>query len=171
MKKIVLFITASVVLLSCQPSQKDLLMKKWKGFSAENKQIDSMMRERENFLDTFGKNNDAATNLAMYGIANVDSVREINLALISESRKMQQHNVENTYLEITKDGLAIMSYSSEQRDSSKWRLDKNMLHMHDIRDTSIHIEMEILSLNDTMLKLKYQDNNGTSTVTFKPAAK
>ena len=86
---------------------------------------------------------------------------------------MQEHSIENTWFDFYKNGVVKMNFSG-QLDSAKWQLDKEgklVLDEQILKGSGTSIEMEIIELADTILKLKFNDNNGTSTVTFRPDKK
>lgn len=173
MKKAILFVILTIAIASCTQSKEDMIARKWKAVTVDNKDLDEAFAAEEQFIDTFGKNNTDAINLAMYGFTNVDSARESLKAQLKDYRMMQQHAVENTVFDFDKKGTAVMNFSG-QIDTVKWNLTKEgKLELEENTKTgaSSKITMEILELTKTALKLKFTDNSGTSTVTFKPADK
>ncbi len=173
MKKAILFVTLSIVIASCTQSKEDMIARKWKAVTVDNKEQDAAFVAEEQFLDTFGKNNTDATNMAMYGFSNVDSARESLKAQLKDYRTMQQHAVENTIFDFDKKGTAVMNFSG-QIDTVKWKLTKEgklELAEEGKAGNGSKITMDVLELTTTAMKLKFTDNNGTSTVTFKPADK
>ncbi|OSZ78366.1 hypothetical protein CAP35_08920 [Chitinophagaceae bacterium IBVUCB1] len=173
MKKIVILLVSSVLLASCQQSKEDMIARKWQAVKVDNKQQDSLFDEQEKFLDTFGKNNTEAINMAIYGFTNVDSARESLKAQLKDYRAMQQHAVENTTFNFDRKGTAVMNFSG-QIDTVKWTLTKEgklELEEDGKAPEGSKITMEILELTKSALQLKFTDNSGTSTVSFKPAAK
>lgn len=173
MKKAILFVILTIAIASCTQSKEDMIARKWKAVTVDNKDLDKAFAAEEQFIDTFGKNNTDAINLAMYGFTNVDSARESLKAQLKDYRMMQQHAVENTVFDFDKKGTAVMNFSG-QIDTVKWNLTKEgKLELEENTKTgaSSKITMEILELTKTALKLKFTDNSGTSTVTFKPADK
>jgi hypothetical protein len=173
MQKTLLSGLLMVGLLSACTTQdkKSMLTGKWQAISLENTQLDSLMAEQTRFLDTFGKNTTPEENLAIYGFANVDSVREVSKKEMTEYLAMQDHAVKNTWFEFRKDGSVIMNFSG-QVDSTKWQINdegKLVLDEPARQDELGKISMDILSLTDTMLKLQMTEQGMSSTVIFKPA--
>lgn len=160
-----------VVFASCQQSKETMLAKKWNAVSVDDPKQDEMLKEQEIFIDTFGKNNDAATNLKEYGFSNVDSARESLRAEYVDYKKMQEHAIENTWFDFNKNGIVIMNFSG-QKDSANWYFDKEnklILDEPKLKGKGNIIKMEVITIADTLLKLKFAENGGTSTVSFKPA--
>ena len=64
---------------------------------------------------------------------------------------------------------------SGQVDTVKWSIDKEgkylTLEESKKSEAATAIKMEVLELTKEALKLKFTDNGGTSTVSFKPASK
>ncbi len=174
MKKSILLVALPLALAACSQSKEDIIIGKWQAVKVDNPQQDSFFLEQEKFLDTFGKAGDDAANKAIYGFSNVDSARESLKAQLKDYKAMQQHAVENTVFNFDKAGTAIMDFSG-QVDTVKWSVDKEgkYLTLEESKKsaTSTSIKMEVLELTKQALKLKFTDNGGTSTVTFKPAAK
>jgi len=174
MKKSILLIALPVVLTACSQSKEDMIVGKWEAVKVDNPQQDSFFMMQEQFLDTFGKTGDATANKAIYGFSNVDSARESLRAQLKDYKAMQQHAVENTVFDFDNKGTAIMDFSG-QVDTVKWSVDKEgkYLTLEESKKTSAStsIKMEVIELTKNALKLKFTDNGGTSTVSFKPAAK
>lgn len=171
--RIALIILPLFVLAACQPKKEDMLAKKWKASEVDNPKQDSFLKEQEQFIDTFGRNNDAATNIKEYGFSNVDSARASLKAAFADYKNMQQHSVENTWFNFGNNGVVVMNFSGQQ-DSAKWYFDnegKLIIDEPKLKGSGNTIKMEVIKLDDTTLKLKFIDNNGTSTVTFHPDKK
>jgi hypothetical protein len=174
MKKSILLVALPIALAACSQSKEDMIAGKWQAVKVDNPQQDSFFAEQERFLDTFGKAGDAAANIAIYGFSNVDSARESLKAQLNDYKSMQQHSVENTIFNFDKKGTAIMDFSG-QVDTVKWSIDKEgkylTLEESKKSEAATAIKMEVLELTKEALKLKFTDNGGTSTVSFKPASK
>ena len=173
MKKIIVLISVTTLLYSCKQTKEEMLAKKWRGVSVSNPNLDSMVAEKEVFIDTFGRNTDAETNEKIYGFKNVDSMRESLKAEWKDVRDMQKHAVENTWFDFRKNGTVVMNFSG-QTDSSKWAFTKDgglELAQPKTQANAVSIKMDIVTLTDTVLKLRYNDKGGTSTVTFHPDSK
>lgn len=172
-KALLILLLPALLFVSCKQSKEDMLARKWQAIKVDNPQQDELMKEQETFIDTFGKGNDDATNKAIYGFSNVDSARESLQAEYKDYKDMQEHSIENTWFDFNKNGVVKMNFSG-QLDSAKWQLDKEgklVLDEQMLKGSGTSIEMEIVELADTILKLKFNDNNGTSTVTFRPDKK
>lgn len=173
MKKASLLLALPLMLVACKQKKEDIIAKKWMGISAENPQMDSMIREQQVFLDTFGKNADAATNLAVYGITNIDSARESLRSQIKDYKAMQEHAIKNTWFDFRKDGIVLMNFSG-QVDSTKWYFNEDgelVLDEQKLKGAGSVVKMEVIELTNTSLKLKFNENGMASTVLFHPDKK
>lgn len=139
----------------------------------ENPELDSFYRNTQNFIDTFGKGHDDATNIQIYGVANVDSMRQLLQMQHDSARATQADAVTQTFFTFRRDSVALLSFSGAL-DSSKWSVDASgnlVLSEMSPSGPAETMTMEILSLTDTVMKLKMHENNVTSTVTFIPDKK
>lgn len=173
MKK-TLYILAFVVLLaSCKADRKDLIEGEWHAVKLDNPQMDSTIRDQEAFVDSFGKGTDAAANKELYGVENVDSMRVILKQQLAEYKEMQQHAVKNTWFHFRKDGLALMNFSG-QNDSANWYFDDEgalMLDEMKLKGYGNKLKMEIVTLSEDSLRLRFTEDGLTSTVSFRPGKK
>jgi uncharacterized protein with NAD-binding domain and iron-sulfur cluster len=169
-KYIVAALLLSISLYSCKKGKEDKIARKWQAQELNSPQMDKMLAEQQAFIDTFGKNTDAATNMARYNTADIDSLRHAMQAEVDDFKAMQQHAVTNTWFDIRKNGLAIMNFSG-QIDSANWYFDEEgalILDQMKLKGTGSKIVMEIVSLEDTLMKLRFTENGVTSAVSFKP---
>ena len=160
---------AITALASCTQSKEEMITGKWLAVQVDNPQQDQLLKEQDAFIDTFGKNTDAATNLAMYGFSNVDSARESLRAEFKDYKDMQKHAIENTLFDFRKDHTIVFNFSG-QTDSAKWALEKDgKLTIDDskMKAKGNIIKMDVITLTKDSLKLKFNDQGGTSTVTFR----
>ncbi len=157
---------------SCQTQdKKELLTRKWQAISLESPGLDSMMAEQRRFLDTFGRSNTDEQNIAMYGFSNIDSARDMLKNEMTEYLAMQDHAIKNTWFEFRKDSIVIMNFSG-QVDSTKWLInEEGALVLEEPAGGSKEekIKMDILSLSDSGLTLRMNEQGMSSTVVFKPA--
>ena len=147
-----------------------MLVGKWDAVLLENPEMDSFFRNSQLYIDTVGKNNDAATNLRLYGVANMDSMRVILQRQYDSTKEMLYKPVANTSFLFRDDGVAILSFHGNI-DSSHWNIDSlGELILDDLNDASSgdKVNLEIISITDTALKLRFRENNAYSIVTFHP---
>ncbi len=186
MKKTGLFLILLMALFSCKQDRKKLLTGKWHVVAFENNLqkligkwnavqlvnpgMDSTAKLNQLYIDTIGKNNDAATNIKLYGAANMDSVRRLLQIQFDSAKKMRDYGVKTTSFYFGENGLALLSFQGNI-DSSAWYVDSlGFLILDDMNDATKgeKVRMEIVSVSDTALQLKFRDNGDYSIVTFHP---
>jgi hypothetical protein len=173
MTRSVLFIALfALIFFSCKRSRQETLIGSWHAVKLENPEMDSFFVKSQAFIDTMGKNGDAATNLQVYGVTNMDSLRQAMQHQFDSAKVMQQSSVLNTQFKFRKDSVAILAFNGNV-DSAKWHIEGNILVMEDMNKETEgqKLHMEILALTDTVMKLKFEENGASSTVTFNPDAK
>ncbi len=149
------------------------LVGSWRSVRLENREIDDFYLRTQLFIDTFGKNNDAATNLRLYNTKNVDSLRRVTQEQFDSSKSMQQQAISNTTLTFNRDSIVYLSFNGAI-DTSKWRLGTdNMLTLEDMNVGMEHekIIWEITELTDTSLVVMMKKDTSYSKVTFHPEGK
>jgi hypothetical protein len=171
MKKILVCIAfVPVLLTSCKRHKKDMIIGQWQAFHLQNAQMDSEMLTGQKFIDTVGTHTDAATNMQLYGVANMDSMRHIMQQQMDSMKIIQEEAIKNTVFNFRKDGMAILTFSG-RTDSAKWHYDEEgnaiVLDIMQGQDDT-KLDMEVAALSDTLLKLKFVENGSASTVTFHP---
>lgn len=171
MKKILLIAPLLLLLAACKEKKEDKIAKKWQAVGLENPQMEKMVAEQKQFLDTFGKSTSPKQNDSLYGTHNIDSMRESLGQQLQDFVDMQEHSVKNTWFDFRKDGTALMNFSG-QTDSTKWYFDKSgalILDEAKLKGDGNAIKMDVVQLEDTVLKLRFTEDHMTSTVTFHPA--
>jgi len=165
----IILLLLAIVVFSCKKSKRDMIIGKWHAVKLENPDMDSFFIKSQAYIDTIGKGHDAATNMQLYGVANMDSMRQILQVQYDSAKLMQNNAVTNTTFNFRKDSVVILSFNGNV-DSSKWYFDKaGALVLDKLNDYGPDvIKMEIVTLADTVLKLRFIEDNATSTVTFHP---
>ena len=173
MRNIILLLLIATTLFSCKRSKQEMLIGTWQATLLINPQMDTMMMDGQTYIDTLGKSTNAADNLKLYGITNVDSMRHILQQQLDSIKDLQQQAVGNTQFKFRKDGVAVLTFSGNV-DSTKWYFDDDgslMLDEMKEKGAGDKIKMEILDLNDSILKLKFVENGSNSTVIFHSESK
>jgi hypothetical protein len=161
-----------LALYSCSGKKKQLLIGTWHSIKIENPDIDYFFKNSQKYIDTIGKGHDAATNLALYGVTNMDSMRAV-LQLQYDSVKMMQMKADTqTLFTFAKDSVATLTFP-DRTQAGKWYFNKDTLILEGQDETGA-IEkagVEIVVLNDSLLKLKFikteQGVPDSSFVTFR----
>ena len=169
----ILLLLLSLVLFACKRSKREMIVGKWHAYKLENPDMDSFFINSQAYIDTIGKGHDDATNIRLYGVANMDSMRHILQSQYDSAKAMQTAAVVNTIFNFRKDSVVVLSFNGSI-DSSKWYFDtKGALVLDKLNGygPGDRITMEVVTLADTVLKLRFSENNSTSTVTFHPEGK
>ncbi|RYD56088.1 MAG: hypothetical protein EOP56_14230 [Sphingobacteriales bacterium] len=173
MKYTLLLAIAAICFASCKQDKKDIIAKKWQATSLENLELEQKLKEQAVFIDTFGTHTDAATNMQLYGFTNIDSGRQAIRAEFEGYKQAQDMAVKNTWFNFRKDGVVNMNFGG-QVDSANWYFDDEGVLILDemkMKGTGAKILMEVKELTDKHLKLKFNEDGLTSTVSFVPAEK
>jgi len=168
----VYLLVISLALFSCK-SKHDMLVGNWHAVKLENPEMDSFFINSQNYIDTIGRKNDESTNVRLYGVTNMDSLRKVLQTQYDTARAMQQNAVTNTVFRFRKDSLAVLIFNG-MVDSAKWHMDKDdKLVLEDLHDQNAaeKINMEILKLTDVVLKLRFKEDSNFSVVTFRRVGK
>ena len=165
--------SCALFLFSCSGNKSRSLVGTWRAVKLENPEMDSFFKNSQAYIDTVGKSNDAATNIAQFGVANMDSMRHVLQGQYDSAKAMQEATVTNTVFTFRKDSVVVLSFNGAI-DSSKWTFDgTKALILSDLNGSTANdkVKMEVLSLTDSALKLKFEENGSFSVVTFHPQAK
>ena len=167
--------TCTAVLFSCRHNasgNKELLYRSWHAIKLENKEFDCFFANSQAYIDTVGKGHDAATNIALYQVANMDSMRKILQEQLDSAKKMHADAIAHTVFTFRKDSIAVLAFNG-QVDSSRWYMSgADTVVLEDLNQVGgPQIKMLILALSSDELKLQMQENTATSTVTFHPEGK
>jgi len=170
MRRTLFLLLTTIVLFSCKTNKQKTLTGTWHAISLESKEMDSVLTQGQLFIDTVGKNTNAAADIQLYGTVNMDSLKHVLQSQLDSVKLMQAEAVKGTVFQFRKDSVAILTFSGKT-DSMKWHLDT---------DTSItlsplggigsieEIRMEIIAVSDTAMRLRFRESGATSIVTFHP---
>jgi hypothetical protein len=132
-----------------------------------------MIYKQSLFIDTVGSYTDSAENVRAYGTNNIDTMKASLRANLDSFRREQQKTVEATWFDFRKGGLMYM-HTPDGLDSSKWYFEEDgalILDEEKLKGNGNKIRLEVLALNDTMLKINYKEQYLNSTAIFRPASK
>ncbi|MGN6567769.1 MAG: hypothetical protein ACTHJ0_07445 [Flavipsychrobacter sp.] len=169
MKRIVIALVP-VLLFSCQPSKKDMLVRNWHAVNLYNPELDDMLQKQQLFIDTVGKSTSPPANDSIYGFHNMDSIKVVLQKQLDSFKLMQQQTLENTYFNFKKNGQAILTFSG-YTDTTKWYFDdEGALMLDELKEkgAGTSFKMIVQHLSDTALKLKFIEKDVSSIVTFHP---
>jgi len=166
---------ATAVLLlaaSCTQSNEQKITKRWQQESIRNPMMEQIIQEQQAFIDTLGANTTPAENDSLYGIRNIDSLKDALRQEIATFKKEQERVVKNTWFDFRKDGVLILN-TDQIIDSASWYLEDDghtlVLDEMKLKGSGDQVRMEVITLTNDKLQLKFMQGQDTSTVTFKPA--
>lgn len=153
-----------LMLAACQPNQKAELAKKWKTIDIKNTSLDREFAYYEKLMDTITVQNE---RLEFFDNS-IDSFKRFTNETFKEQRQMMKTEVENSFMEFTKDGMAYFT-SINGIDSAKWKMEEKeiVLDTEDFTGVPGIIRLAILELTNENLKLKKVDQYDTSIITLK----
>lgn len=169
-KHLSFFYLFSILLLiaSCKHKPKYAIEKTWHAIALESKEMDSVLVQGQQFIDTVGTNTNADQNLLLYGSKNIDSVKKVLQVQLDSIKIMKNAALESTIFRFGPDSVAYLSFSG-RTDSMKWYKDTDstiLLTPLGLTGTLDEIKMTIIQLNEKQLKLKFMENGASSIVTF-----
>lgn len=169
MKKLMVPVCAGLLLLgACKENKEDMLLGKWQAVKLDNAELDQQLAESRQVMDTIGAHTTPEENLKLYGQSNADSLKAMISAQIDETKMMQQYFLDHTNFEFRKDKVAILVFGGEP-DSANWYLDdEGALILDDmkLKGSGDKTRMEIVSVTDTSLQLRYTENGIESVASF-----
>lgn len=169
-KTVFIVLLFPVVLLSCKRDKKDMLVRNWHAVKLDNPQMEDMIAQQQNFIDTVGKTTTSASNMELYSTTNIDSLKTVLQSQLDTFKTLQQQALDNTWFNFKKNGMAILTFNGAT-DSTKWYFDDEgalILDEMQAQGAGDRLKMLVVQLNDTALKLRFTENNVNSIVTFHP---
>lgn len=167
-KPVMGLVMSAIMLFSCGEKPEQLIEGQWYAVKLENPAMDSFFRQSQQYIDTMGLEHDDATNIAIYGVANMDSVRRYMQAQRDSAKKMQENAVTTTVFTFLKGGDAEITMGGVT-DSCKWLLDGEsglILKETGTGNDQAVSRYHIVSLTKDELKLRFFEEGDSSTVTF-----
>jgi hypothetical protein len=172
-KRATLFILILLLFASCKPKREDLIARKWQGTAISNPQMEEVISSQQAFIDTVGSHTGAAEDLREYGVSNMDSFKQLLQMNLDSFRAMQQRLVASKQFDFQRNGIVYI-HTEDRLDSANWAFEEDgilLLDEQKLKGTGGQLRIEVVTLNDTLLKLKFRENNATSTAVFKPLKK
>jgi hypothetical protein len=145
----------------------------WQETEVINPQLDETLADQKQFADTVGTSTTAAQNMELYGYASVDSLRNRLRMDIDSFNRMRAEGVRTTRYEFFSDGKMLI-HTMDGADSCAWTVeDDNALILDEgkLKGEGMSLRFEILALNDSMLKLQFNEKFLSSTTVFRAVKK
>ena len=166
---IISVLCCGALLFSCKGDRKHLIARTWHVVKWENPYNDSFFTNAQAYIDTMGKGHDDATNIALYGVANMDSMRHILQAQYDSAKAIQTKAANETLFNFRKDGIAEVTIDGKV-NTGKWIMDDAnglILEETGFGNPAGISKYNIVSLTEQQLVLRFYGENDSSTVTFK----
>jgi len=158
-----------VWLASCTSSHNKQLLGKWKAIQMESPRLNQEIQDAQLFIDTVGKSTTATQNKELYGVENMDSVREIMKEQIDLTLKEQKRMIDSTWLNFLPNGIVASNFGAPKPDTINWYLDEEgalILDEMKMKGAGDKVVMEIVTLKEDTLRLRFNENGYSSTATF-----
>ncbi len=159
---------------SCSEDKGDLLVGKWRSVKVVNRDKDNFFKSSKQFIDTMGRGNTSAENIEIYGVANMDSLRQ-ELQTQFDSAYIAQMNIDTqSVFTFNKDSSVLFSFPGKT-EKGKWHLDNaGMLVLDETNDMgqTEQIKVSVRSIDKNTMDLTFvrdleEGVTDTSIVTFR----
>jgi hypothetical protein len=159
--KLRFFLLPALALLlaaSCKPSQKQRIIGLWQEVDVKNPEMDSAFYRQHMFLDTVGSRTDSLANIRLYGTTNIDTFKAKERENLDAFKRAQEKAVSETWFEFHPNGIVYL-HSLDGLDSANWYFEDKalMLDEQKLKGGGAKIRMDVLQLDDTALKLHFQE--------------
>lgn len=155
-------------------STEEKLVGLWQETEVINPQMDQSIADQKIFRDTIGSSTTPAQNLQLYGIADADSMKAQLSRDIDNALLMRAEAVRTTRYEFLKGGKMVI-HTTGAADTAAWEVEEDGALLLDEGkhkgEPGMQIRFEIMSLNDTALRLHYSENYLSSTTVFRRVKK
>lgn len=154
---------------SCKPAKEKMLLGKWVAIKMESPQLDKEVKDTQVFIDTVGTSTSPDQNFELYGVRNMDSLRDFMKVQMETTLNDQKRMIDNTWLEFMKKDIVATNFGAPQPDTINWYLDEEgslILDEMKMKGTGDKITMEIAKLVTDTLQLRFNENGYSSTATF-----
>lgn len=161
------------MLAGCKDTQEQMLEGTWHAVKLDNPSMEGFFVKSQQYIDTIGKGHSDAENILIYGVSNMDSVRQSMQLQFDSAKKMQDDAIVKTVFTFKKGGIAVITMAGGT-DSCKWLLDRdNGLILEDLAagNQAAVSRYHIVELNREQLLLRFFEEGDSSTVTFSRGAR
>lgn len=155
------------LLFSCKAKKEELLPGKWKATAIENPEMERIVREQQEFIDTVGRQSGPEVAVA-YGFSNVEELKKALVADLEQFKAAKQEELNKTWFEFRKDGVAMIDFGSGT-DSANWYFDEDgalILDEMKLKGSGSKLVMQVDTLTSERLQLGYDEDGVRSTVKF-----
>ncbi len=172
-KRATLFFFIALIFTSCKQKREDIIARKWQEVAMTNAQMDEVMRSQKAFIDTVGMHTTTAENMRDYGVTNVDSFKRLLQMNMDSFSAAQKRAIDATIFDFRPGGIVYM-HTDGGLDSAAWSFEEDgmlLLDEQKLAGVGTQLHVEVITLTDTVMNLKFMENNSSSNAIFKPAKK
>ena len=172
MKKLLLLPLLAMLFFSCKPTREKMIVGKWQAIHLDNPTLDEQVKQMNAFLDTVGSHTSPEQNELLYGVKNIDSLKEIQRTQIKQALIEQESAIKNTYLQFKDDGILYYSFGTTL-DTACWYFEgENNLVLDEkkLKGVGNIVKIELVKLEKNELQLRFHDKGFSSTAVFKSAS-
>ena len=167
-----LLLILSLLFFSCN-NKKQMLVGTWKVVKWDYPTRDSFFSKTQSYIDTMGKGHDDAANIAIYGVANMDSLRKLLQVEHDSAKAIQENAAANAMFVFMKDGTVTLNLNGTA-DTGKWLIDNDgalLIEEKGFGNPQGNSKYKLITLTDVQLILGVYNEGDSSTVTFKREVK
>ncbi len=172
MKKLLLLPFLAMLFFSCKPTLEKMIVGKWQATHLDNPTLDEQVKQMNAFLDTVGSHTSPEQNELLYGVKNIDSLKEIQRTQIKQALIEQESAIKNTYLQFKDDGILYYSFGTSP-DTACWYFEgENNLVLDEkkLKGVGNIVKIELVKLEKNELQISFHDKGFNSTAVFIPAS-
>jgi len=166
----ILFLVLIIAIIACNRTKKDMLIRNWHAVKLDNPQLNDMIQQQQLFIDTVGTSTNAEVNRTLYNTTRIDSLKSALQSQLDSFVVLQKMALANTWFNFKKSGIAVLTFNGAT-DSTSWHFDDDgTLILDELQQTGgvDKLKMLVVQLNDTVLRLRFMQNNINSVVSFHP---
>ncbi|HTN45108.1 MAG TPA: hypothetical protein VL098_02085 [Flavipsychrobacter sp.] len=162
-------IPAIVFTSSCKPSKEKMLIGKWTATKMESPQLEQQIKDTKAFIDTVGTSTTPDQNFELYGVRNMDSLRDFMKQQLDATLDDQKKMIDKTWIEFMDKGVVATSFGAPVADTISFYIEEDTVLVLDemkMKGTGSKINMNIVNLDQQNLTLRFTENGYNSTVIF-----
>jgi hypothetical protein len=156
-RQLLLFALIVTFLAACRNRTGRMLIGKWRSFRVENRDKDNFFKSSRAFIDSMGVGNSDSVNFEIYGVTNIDSLRNELRAQYDSAYAAQLGIDTSSIFSFNNDSTVTFSFPGRS-ETGKWRLDNSGALVLDETNEMGQTEQLKVDINFT--------NNNEMTLTF-----
>lgn len=166
-RNIFLLLLLSLLLFACN-NKKQMMVGTWKVVNWDYPSKDSFFTNAQRYIDTMGKGHDDATNIAIYGVANLDSLRKTLQDQYDSTKAIEENAAAKASFTFEKDGTVQLNLNGTV-DTGKWLFDNDgalIIEEKGFGNPEGTSKYKVIDLTDKQLVMRFYREGDSSTVTL-----